>query len=142
MQVSRAADLGQQQAIAALPAEVRDLARHVLLGAFNRRGRPIEFHHAPGGVCPPGRRIDQVVERFPDGTYRAHVSFYHPTRGWVRKADPHTMFPDTWSSEDVMRAGIDAYRSHGDAWLARVRNGTRWRGRHRGGEIRGICSSP
>jgi len=122
----------QERVIALLPVELRALARHVLLGGF-RRGVPVGFHHAPGGVCPPGRRIDEVLERFPDGTYRARVSFLHPTRGWLRKDKPHSMFPDDWPSERVMSFGLDAYRARTDQWLVRwVNSKTRppIRGRH------------
>lgn len=105
----RATPVEQERVIASLPVELHHLARHVLLGGFNKRGRPVGFHHAPGGVCPRGRRIDAVLERFPDGSYRARVSFWHPSRGWVPKADPHTMFPDDWTSEEVFDLGMEAY---------------------------------
>ncbi len=107
----------QERVIAALPEEFRELARHVLLGKFNERGRPVGFHHAPGGRCPPGRCIDEVLERFSDGSYRARVSFWHPERGWVRKADPHTMFPDDWSPERVIHIGMEAYHRRTEGWV-------------------------
>ncbi len=112
----------QERAIAALPKEFRELARHVLLGKFNERGDPVGFHHAPGGRCPPGRRIDKVLERFPDGSYRAEVSFLHPERGWVKKDKLHTMFPDDWSSERVFDAGMQAHRKRTEETLDRWRN--------------------
>lgn len=112
----------QERVIASLPEELRELARHVLLGKFNKRGRPVGFHHAPGGRCPPGRRIDEVLERFPDGSYRARVFFWHPTRGWVLKPDPHTRFPDDWSAETVIRVGLEAYRRRTEDWVLRWRN--------------------
>ncbi len=112
--------------VATLPADEQDLARHVLLGYIHERtGRPVGFHHAPNGVAPPGRRIDKILQRFPDGSYRAVVSFYDPQRGWVQKGkhDQHTMFPDHWSRHEVMAAGREAY-------LARVdRVVERWRSR-------------
>ena len=103
----------QEGVIAALPEELRELARHVLLGKFNDHGDPVGFHHAPGGRCPPGRRIDKVLERYPDGSYRAEVSFWHPVRGWVRKDKLHTMFPDDWSlrGEFYMRSAMPAIAS-------------------------------
>jgi hypothetical protein len=107
------------------------VARHVLLGAFNRRSEPVGFHHAPGGVAPPGRRIDEVLERYPDGTYRARVSFYDPKRGWVRKQAETTMFPDTWTSEEVLAAGREAFRRRVDKWHGQ------WRGHARGLRIDG-----
>ena len=120
MGVANAAE--QERVIASLPEELRELARHVLLGGFNRRGRPVGFHHVPGGRCPPGRRIDEILERFADGSYRARVSFWHPERGWVRKAEPHTMFPDEWSSETVIHIGMEAYRRRTEDWVYRWRN--------------------
>ncbi len=84
----------QERVIAALPEEFRELARHVL------RGRPVGFHHAPGGR-----------------SYRARVSFWHPERGWVRKADPHTMFPDDWSPERVIHMGMEAYHRRTEGWV-------------------------
>ena len=113
----------QERVIASLPVELRELARHVLLGGFEG-GRPVGFHHAPGGTCPPGRRIDEVLERFADGSYRARVSFLHPTRGWVRKDKPHSMFPDDWSSQKVMLVGLEAYRTRTEEWVVRWKNNT------------------
>lgn len=107
------------------------MARHVLLGEFNESGRPAGFHHAPGGVPPAGRRIDAIVERYPDGTYRAHVSFFDADRGWVRKGGLHMMFPDDWTSLDVVAAGLTAYKGHGED-----RPG-RWSGDARGIRITG-----
>lgn len=108
---SPATAVEQERVIASLPEELRELARHVLLGKFNRQGDPVGFHHAPGGRCPPGRRIDKVLERYPDGSYRAEVSFFDPVRSrWIRKQTVHTMFPDHWSSERVFRTGMEAYR--------------------------------
>ncbi|MFZ0216964.1 MAG: EndoU domain-containing protein [Candidatus Dormiibacterota bacterium] len=98
-----------EEYVASLPQWQQEAAHHVLLGGFNRRGRPVGFHHAPGGVTPPGRRIDEVVRRFPNGAYLAKVSFYDLSRGWVQKPLPHTMFPDDWTAEQVTTAGFDAY---------------------------------
>ncbi|MBO0707183.1 MAG: EndoU domain-containing protein [Candidatus Dormibacteraeota bacterium] len=109
----------QERVIASLPEELRELGRHVLLGKFNRRGDPVGFHHAPGGRCPPGRRIKEILERFPDGSYSARVLFLHPRFGWLEKAHPHTMFPDEWSSEKVMRVGMEAYRRRTEDWVDR-----------------------
>ncbi|MFZ0215750.1 MAG: EndoU domain-containing protein [Candidatus Dormiibacterota bacterium] len=95
--------------VEALPEPNRELARHVLLGTFNRWGDPVGFHHAPGRVPPPGRHIDRILKTFDNGAYVATVSFYDPERGWVEKPHPTTMFPDRWTSEDVMRAGREAY---------------------------------
>ncbi|MGH7910158.1 MAG: EndoU domain-containing protein [Candidatus Dormibacteraceae bacterium] len=91
------------------------------LGSFNRRGQPVGFHHAPNGVCPPGRRIDEVLERFPDGSYRARVSLWHPECGWVQKRRASTMFADGWTSEHVMQTGLDAYRNRTEDWVVRWR---------------------
>jgi hypothetical protein len=111
-----AAPRSVEEYVAGLPSWQQQVARHVLLGGFNRRGRPVGFHHAAGGVPPPGRRIDEVVERFPNGTYTARVSFYDPSHGWVQKPLPHTMFPDEWSAEQVMTAGRRAYAARVGAW--------------------------
>ena len=129
---SPATAVEQERVIASLPEELRELARHVLLGKFNRQGDPVGFHHAPGGRCPPGRRIDKVLERFPDGSYRAEVSFLHPVRGcWVKKDKVHTMFPDHWSRDQVMAAGREAYLARVDKVVKK------WRGHGGGIHIRG-----
>ncbi len=120
-----------EEYVAGLPAEEQEVARHVLLGGFNKRGKPVGFHHASSGVAPPGRRIDEVLARYPDGSYSARVSLWHPERGWVSKEGEHTMFPDRWSREEVMAAGREAYHDHVDRTLLR------WRGRGRGLKIRG-----
>lgn len=129
-----AAVLPVEEYIATLRPHARELARHVLLGAFNK-GRPVGFHHAPNGVCPPGRRIDEILERFPDGSYTAVVSFYDPKKNrWVQKGagrQQHTMFPDDWSRDEVMAAGRDAYRAR----MNRVVE--RWKSRGRGLSISG-----
>ncbi|MFZ0216962.1 MAG: EndoU domain-containing protein [Candidatus Dormiibacterota bacterium] len=122
--------------IAGLPAERQELASHVLLGGFNKWGDPVGFHHAPNGVAPPGRRIDQVLERLPNGTYSARVSFWDPQRGWVRKPDPHTMFPDEWTPEEVIGAGLDAYEHRVRTWEAQTRR-RRWTGISRSVRIAG-----
>lgn len=122
-----------EEFIASLPLREQELARHVLLGDFNKKtGRPVGFHHAPNGVAPPGRRIDRVLERFADGSYSAVVSFYHPgKRVWVQKRLPHTMFPNHWTSEQVMAAGREAYAARMDQSLKR------WNGWGRGVPIGG-----
>lgn len=115
-----------EEFIARLPAWQQELASHVLLGGFNERGKPVGFHHAPGGVAPPGRRIDRVIKRFPDGSYQAEVSLWDPRRGWVSKPGRHSLFPDHWSAEQVIAAGLQAYRGRRDEqgrrWLSRVRD--------------------
>jgi hypothetical protein len=122
--------------IAGRPAERQELASHVLLGGFNRLGRPVGFHQAPNGVVPPGRRIDQVLGPFPNGTYSARVSFWDPKRGWVRKRDPHTMFPEEWTPDEVVRAGLDAYEHRVRTWEAQARR-RRWTGASRSVRIAG-----
>lgn len=111
-----------QEYVASLPANEQEVARHVLLGGFNKHGRPVGFHHAPNGVAPPGRRIDKVLERFPEGSYTAAVSFYHPRQGWVPKKGRHTMFPDRWGPEQVMAAGREAYLMRTDQIVRRWRS--------------------
>jgi Bacterial EndoU nuclease len=120
-----------EEYVASLPADEQEVARHVLLGGFNKRGRPVGFHHAPNGVAPPGRRIEEVVRRYSDGSYQAVVSFWEPRRGWVRKEGEHTMFPDGWRFDEVLAAGCDAY----DSRVNRV--ALRWRSAGRGIPIGG-----
>ncbi len=109
--MGRIAPQSVEEYVASLPAEEQELAHHVLLGDINEKsGRPVGFHHAPNGVPPPGRRIDEILEHYPDGSYRAVVSFYHPRGQWVRKEGEHTMFPDHWTRDQVMAAGCEAYR--------------------------------
>ncbi|MGH7911293.1 MAG: EndoU domain-containing protein [Candidatus Dormibacteraceae bacterium] len=117
--------------IVAQPPHLRDAARHVLLGGLNKDGRPVGFHHAPGGDAPPGRRIDAILERYENGSYLARVSFFDSDRGWMVKAGPHMMFPDAWSAVEVIGAGFAAYRSRGSTV------GGAWSGRARGMAISG-----
>lgn len=129
--VSAAGSITVEEYVAGLPAGEQEVARHVLLGGFNKHGRPVGFHHAPNGVAPPGRRIESVVRRFPNGTYQARVSIWDDRRGWVRKPGVHTMFPDHWSSAQVLVAGRQAY---GDRVNKVV---IRWRSQYRGMTIAG-----
>ena len=119
--VSALRSVSVEQYVASLPAGEQEVARHVLLGTFNRYGRPVGFHHAPNGVAPPGRRIDEVLESFADGTYRAAVSFWDPPRGWVPKKGQHMMFPDHWSRDEVLCAGREAYLARVDKVVLRWR---------------------
>ncbi|MBO0744077.1 MAG: EndoU domain-containing protein, partial [Candidatus Dormibacteraeota bacterium] len=81
---------------------------------------------------PRGRRIDRILKRYPDGSYRAAVSFYDPLKGkWVQKKGRHTMFPDHWSRDQVMAAGREAYLARADKAVKR------WRGRGGGLQVRG-----
>jgi len=129
--VSAVRSVSVEEYVATLPQDEQEVARHVLLGGFNRYGRPVGFHHAPNGVAPPGRRIDEIVKRFPDGSYRAVVSFYAPGRGWVEKKGDHTMFPDHWSRAEVMAAGHEAYLTRANQVIKR------WRSRGHGLPIGG-----
>ena len=129
-----AAPQSVEEFVASLPVDEQELARHVLLGYFNQKtGRPVGFHHAPNGVAPPGRRIDEILEIHPDGSYSAVVSFWHPERGWVQKGKDgeHTMFPDHWSRDEVIAAGLEAYRSRADQVVRK------WKSRARGFPIGG-----
>lgn len=114
-----------EEYVASLPAGEQEVARHVLLGGFNKRGRPVGFHHAPNGVAPPGRRVDVVLKRYPDGSYQARVSMWDDRRGWVPKPGLHTMFPDHWTCDRVLEAGWQAYRDRPNA------KALRWRSRAR-----------
>lgn len=126
--VNAARTVTVEEYVGSLPRDEQEVARHVLLGFFNKDGRPVGFHHAPDGVAPPGRRINEVLERFPDGSYRASVSFWDAERRrWVRKEGEHTMFPDSWTRDEVVSAGREAY-------LARVNKVVR-RWKSRGGGL-------
>ena len=120
--VSALRSVSVEQYVASLPIEEQEVARHVLLGGFNKRGDPVGFHHAPNGVAPLGRRIDHVVRSFPDRTYQARISIWDERRGWVPKLGVHTMFPDQWSPQQVVEAGGHAYRRRPD------KSALRWRG--------------
>jgi hypothetical protein len=111
-----------EEYVATLRVEEREVARHVLLGGFNKRGRPVGFHHAPNGVAPPGRRVDRILKRYPDGSYLARVSMWDGQRGWVPKRGLHSMFPGHWTSEDVLRAGWQAYRDRPQRHVLRWRS--------------------
>lgn len=117
--------------VSGLPADEQEVAGHVLLGGFNRRGKPVGFHHAPNGVAPPGRRIDRILKRYPDGSYLARVAMWEHGRGWVPKPGRHTMFPEGWTSAQVVEAGRQAYRGRVDRVVLR------WRGEYRGLKISG-----
>lgn len=120
-----------EEYVASLPVEEQELARHVLLGGFNKHGKPVGFHHAPNGVAPSGRRIDRILKRFPDGSYMARVSIWDHERGWVPKPGRHTMFPDHWTSEQVVEAGKQAYASRINKVVLR------WRSQYQGMRIGG-----
>lgn len=120
-----------EEYVASLPAQDQEVARHVLLGGFNRHGRPVGFHHAPNGVAPPGRRIDRILKRYPDGSYLARVSMWDHSRGWVAKPGRHTMFPDDWTSQQVVEAGNRAYRDRVNKVVLR------WRSEFKGMRIGG-----
>ncbi len=120
--VSGVRTVSVEELVASLPADEQEVARHVLLGGFNKRGKPVGFHHAPNGVAPPGRRIDRVLRRYPDGSYQAQVSLWDDRRGWVPKPGRHTMFPDEWTSERVVHAGREAYRDRVNKVVLRWRS--------------------
>jgi hypothetical protein len=83
---------------------------HVFEGEINRKGRPVGFHSRPGGRDPRGARVVQVVSR-PNrqGVYEARVEIRDPESGrWLGKRS--TMFPDSMSREEVVRAILNAYR--------------------------------
>ncbi|CAO5252637.1 EndoU domain-containing protein [Frankia sp. AgKG'84/4] len=84
---------------------------HILHGEWNRRGSPVGFHSAPEGQAPPDRRLAEVNRVLDNGTYQARPEFRHPTTGeWQEKrAELHTMFPDSWSGEKVRTAVTTAY---------------------------------
>ena len=129
--VNAVRSLTVEEYVAGLPAEEQEVARHVLLGGFNKHGKPVGFHHAPNGLAPPGRRIDRIMKRYPDGSYLARVSMWHEHRGWVPKPGRHTMFPDTWTSEQVVEAGKQAYQSRVNKVVLR------WRSESKGMKIGG-----
>jgi len=130
--VSAVRSVSVEEYVGTLPAHEREVARHVLLGGFNKRGRPVGFHHAPNGVAPPGRRIDRILKQYPDGTYLAQVSIWDDQRGWVPKGGLHSMFPDHWRADHVLRAG---WQTYGDRPQRQV---LRWRSEFRGMRIGGF----
>ncbi|HYG61317.1 MAG TPA: EndoU domain-containing protein [Thermoanaerobaculia bacterium] len=103
--------LGALQAAARWTAtKPRINAAHVFEGEINRKGRPVGFHSRPGGRDPRGARVSQVVSR-PNrqGVYEARVEIRDPESGrWLGKRS--TMFPDSLSREEVVRAILNAYR--------------------------------
>ncbi|WUH93317.1 EndoU domain-containing protein [Streptomyces sp. NBC_00433] len=100
---------------------------HIVNGEINKGGRAVGFHSAPDGVAPPGREIVSIREVYPDGTYRADVK----VNGVRKRADLHTMYPDSWSHDDI-RSAIET------AFANRVEyDGGMWIGHHGDMQITG-----
>ncbi|CAO5252667.1 EndoU domain-containing protein [Frankia sp. AgKG'84/4] len=101
--------------------EIREkVYEHILHGEWNKRGKPVGFHSAPDGQPPTDRRITAAGTRDANGAYSAEVEFRHPTTGqWARKDVPkHTMFPDSWSADDIRTAVQSAYEKAYDRDIA------------------------
>ncbi|WP_232291704.1 EndoU domain-containing protein [Frankia sp. QA3] len=84
---------------------------HLLDGEWSRKGRPVGFHSAPGGVPPPDRRFTWTGEPSRSGEYEAKVEFWDESAAeWRPKKVPtHTMFPDSWNAEKVREAVEETY---------------------------------
>ena len=78
--------------------------KHIFHGEINQKGKAVGFHHR-GSMGHQGRaRIVQILSP-PNtlGVYKAEVEIYDSKRGrWIRKGDPSTFFPDSWSRARVL----------------------------------------
>jgi hypothetical protein len=75
--------------------------------------RAVGYHHRLGGVDPPTARVTAIVGP-PDtrGVYRAEVEVFHAgTKSWIKKGDPSTFFPDSWSQGRVLSEIEGAFRN-------------------------------
>lgn len=82
------------------------------------------YHHRPGGIDYPDRRIGTPVMIDPNtGVYAAPVEFRNPNYNpndpssgpeWIPKSGNHgqsSFFPDNWSARDVDTATSDAFKN-------------------------------
>lgn len=74
------------------------------------------YHHRPGGVDHPGRRIGPAGDRWDNGVYSATIEIKNPNPPppWVKKLTTDgksTFFPDDWSAERIDKATSDAFKN-------------------------------
>ncbi|SDD49970.1 EndoU domain-containing protein [Glycomyces harbinensis] len=74
------------------------------------------YHHRPGGVDHPGRRIGPVGDRWDNGVYSATIEIKNPKPPppWVPKLTTDgksTFFPNDWSAERIDDATSEAFRT-------------------------------
>lgn len=112
-----------------------DAVDHFTDGLFNKNDIPVGFHSAPDGVPPVGRRIDEVEAVNNNGTYQAKVSFQAEDGSWVNKpVAVHTMFPNSWTREDAIRAVEQAFDDK------EIISGNLWEGTYNGVIIQGYVA--
>ncbi|GIW28730.1 MAG: hypothetical protein KatS3mg070_2093 [Meiothermus sp.] len=87
---------------------------HIFEGEINKKGKAVGFHYFGDGTLAMGKaRIDQVVDP-PNakGFYRAKVSVFNPTtRQWVAKGPVSSMWPDSWTPQEVFDDILSAFQN-------------------------------
>ena len=115
------------------PARVRIDMDHVLKGRVNRQGDLVGMHHAPSApkTLIVGNRAARVhIERAaggPDEVSTARIQLLDPKTREVLLEKSSTLYPDSWTPQEIEEAIREAYAS---ALKKRtVDNRGRWQGR-------------
>ncbi|MEJ2406326.1 MAG: EndoU domain-containing protein [Candidatus Thiodiazotropha sp.] len=86
---------------------------HIFYGTFGKRRTLSGVHHAEGGVMPGGVFIEPIFGQRKMEFYKARIYRVGATGGLRRKtSNPggvSTMFPDTWSQNQVKAVATSAY---------------------------------
>ena len=85
---------------------------HVFEGEINRSGKPVGFHSRPGGNDPANARVISVRDQ-PNraGVYTANIEV-RDGDAWKEKFS--SFFPDSMTSDEVIRAILKAYAESAD----------------------------
>nr|WP_261574577.1 ABC-2 family transporter protein [Frankia gtarii] len=107
---------------------------HLLDGEWRRKGRPVGFHSAPGGVPPADRRLTWTGEPSRSGEYEAKVEFWDESAAEWRPKKVPTVLEADWlehralqTAEELAAFGrfagllVRGTRNIGDSMRATVR---------------------
>jgi RHS repeat-associated protein len=109
-----------------------DTMKHVR-GEINRGGRPVGYHHRPGGRDRFGWRTTGKSGIDENGCYTGTVTGkVWENNTWVEKRHSSSFFPDHWS-EDQVRHAITRAADNGSI----VEGTNMWRGTYRGISMEG-----
>lgn len=93
------------------PLDNPGLWQHLFVGGFGARNKPVGYHHRPGGVDVPGRKLAGPVTLGLFGTYRVDGVLFTRPDGTTKKKKTSSFFPDSWSPEEVQTAVTEAWQS-------------------------------
>jgi hypothetical protein len=85
-----------------------DSIDHILYGEV-KNGKAQGFHSAPGGEVPSGRALQTTLFKDPNGVYQAKIWIKDDEGVLVPKPVLHTMFPDAWDHQTVIKAIEDSF---------------------------------